>query len=73
MSINLENEIFHPASLIDKILQIVGDSYDKRKGEVNKFLAFVDKNDFLELLLSEKCDSFNKYCESLSIKAEKQK
>lgn len=71
ISINPENEIFHPASLIDKIFQIVGESYDKKKGEINKFLALIDRNDFLELLESEKCDSFNRYCESLSIKVEK--
>ena len=71
ISINPENEIFHPAILIDKILQIVGDSYDKKKGEINKFLALIDKKDFLELLESQKCESFNRYCESMSIKVEK--
>jgi hypothetical protein len=69
--INPENDIFHPASLINKILQIVGDSYDKKKGEVNKFLALIERKDIIDLLESDKCDSFNNYCETLTIRVEK--
>lgn len=67
-AINPENAVFHPANLIDTILKIVGDSYDKKKGEVNKFLGRIEKQDIVDLLKSEKCNSFNNYCESLSIK-----
>lgn len=68
LNIKPENEIFHPTDLINKILRIVGGSYDKKKAEVNKFLGRIERNDIVNLLESEKCNSFNNYCESLSIK-----
>jgi hypothetical protein len=69
--VNPESSIFHPATLINKILQIIGDAYDKKKGEVNKFLALIGREDIINLLESEKCPSFNSYCESLTIKIRK--
>ena len=65
--INPETEIFHPASLINKILGIANDSYDKSKGEINKFMKRIEKQDFINLLNSGKCDSFNQYFRSLDI------
>ncbi len=62
-----ETTIFHPAALISEILQIVGDNYDKKKGEVNKFLGNITKEDFAELLKSNKCNTFNSFCKSIKI------
>lgn len=63
--INPENSVFHPSDLLNKILQIVGQSYDKKKGEVNRFLGIIEKEDILRILESKKCNSFNLFCESL--------
>jgi len=68
--IDPENEIFHPANLVNRILKIVGDSYDKKKGEVNKFMGKIEKQDFINLLDSGKCESFNHYCNSIQKKNE---
>lgn len=68
--INPETEIFHPASLVNTILEIVGDGYDKRKGEVNKFMGIIERQDFVSLLESKRCNSFNRYCSSLGIEHE---
>ncbi len=65
--IDPEIEIFHPATLINSIMQIVGNGYDKKKGEVNKFMGNIDKEDFKNLLERQKCGSFNQYCSSLGI------
>lgn len=65
--IDPETEIFHPATLINSILEIVGDGYDKKKGEVNKLMGKINKQAFENLLKSEKCKSFNHYCCSLGI------
>lgn len=65
--IDPEKSIFHPAALIHSIMKIVGDRYDKKKGEVNTLMGYVDKQDFIDLLRSNKCDSFNQYCGSLGI------
>ena len=65
--IDPETEVFHPATLIKSIMEIVGDGYDKKKGEVNKFMGQIEKHDFENLLKSDKCHSFNHYCRSLGI------
>lgn len=67
INIDPENEVFHPANTVNQILQIVGDSYDKKKGEVNKFMGRIDREHFVDLLQKDKCNSFNNYCESLQI------
>ena len=52
---------------MNMILKIVGDRYDKKKGEVNKFMGIIDKQDFRNLLDSNKSDSFKNYCRSIGI------
>ncbi len=66
---NPELDIFHPAGLINNIMKLVGESYDKKKGDVNRFLGVIDKDDILQLLNSNKCNSFNNYCSSLGIES----
>jgi len=68
--IDPESDIFHPASLVSKIMKIVGDNYDKKKGEVNKFMGRISKEDFHALFESGKCDTFKQYCESLEVNTE---
>lgn len=65
--IDPETDIFHPTNKVNEILEIIGDSYDKKKGEVNKFMGRIHKEHFVELLQQKKCNSFNDYCESLRI------
>lgn len=65
--IDSETTLFHPATLINSIMQIVRDGYDKKKGEVNKFMGKIEKQDFIDLLRSDKCQSFNCYCSSIGI------
>lgn len=72
LSINLyntnpEKDIFHPALIISKIMNLIGNSYDKKKGEVNKFTGRISKKDFHNLFKSEKCETFNKFCNSLEV------
>jgi hypothetical protein len=67
--IDPEATIFHPSTLINSIMEIVGDGYDKKKGEVNKFMGHIAKQDFINLLEREKCESFNHFCSSLGIEA----
>lgn len=56
-----ETEIFHPAQLMDRIYQLVGKRYDKRKGSIEALTC--QMNDFeVEYLLEEKkCASFNHF------------
>jgi len=62
-----EKEIFHPASLINNIMKLIDDSYDKKKGEVNKFMGRISKEDFNALFESNKCETFNQFCNSIEV------
>uniref|UniRef100_Q3AS83 DUF4276 family protein n=1 Tax=Chlorobium chlorochromatii (strain CaD3) TaxID=340177 RepID=Q3AS83_CHLCH len=63
-----ETAVFHPAHLINDILHIIGASYTKKKDEINKFMSYIERDDFARLLNSEKCQSFTSYCNALVIK-----
>lgn len=65
--INPETDVFHPAELISKIMNLVGDTYDKKKGEVNKFMGRITKDDFCSLFMSENCSTFSNFCNSLEV------
>jgi hypothetical protein len=65
--IDPEKEVFHPAKLISEIMSLVNESYDKKKGEVNKFMGRISKEDFNILFESNKCETFNQFCNSLEI------
>lgn len=72
LQINLDNtnpeiDVFHPATLVSKIMKLVGDDYDKKKGEVNKFMGRISRDDFYHLFESEKCETFSKFCNALEI------
>lgn len=57
----------HPALLVNEIMKLVGNGYDKKKGEVNKFMGRISKEDFHKLFKSNKCNSFRNYCNSLEL------
>ena len=65
--IDPETEIFHPAQAVAEIMALVGNTYNKKKGEVNQLMGQVEKEDLHILMKSEKCDSFTKYCGSLEL------
>lgn len=65
--IDPEKEVFHPAVLINKIMELANDGYDKKKAEVNKFMGRISKKDFNDLFESDKCQAFNEFCNSLEV------
>ncbi|WP_338790115.1 hypothetical protein [Bernardetia sp. MNP-M8] len=72
LNINLQNidpekQVFHPASLLDEIMKLIGNSYDKKKGEVNKFMGIISKENFNILYESDKCEHFNHFCDSIEV------
>lgn len=62
-----EEEVFHPAKLISEIMALVAEGYDKKKGEVNKFMGRINKEDFNVLFESNKCKTFKQFCNLLEI------
>jgi hypothetical protein len=66
--IELETDIFHPAKVLDRVMQIVDNSgYDKKSKGINMLMSRISKEDFIRLLDSERCKSFNEFYNSLEI------
>jgi hypothetical protein len=60
-----ETHIFHPSPIVGKILDLVNLSYKKRKDEVNKIVGKFKQEDYMMLLESDKCQSFNQFHEAI--------
>jgi hypothetical protein len=62
---NPETAFYHPAGIIEKIYNIAEKNYNKSKSDINAIMRSTDIDDFLELLSSDKCDSFKKFNQSI--------
>ncbi|SEW40281.1 protein of unknown function [Chitinophaga sp. YR573] len=62
-----ENIFFHPADNVEEIFKLVGQKYSKSKGDINALVSHIEKDDYLELLGSDKCQSFKEFYEYLQI------
>ncbi len=62
-----EKAFFHPAKEVGAILGLVERNYNKSKGDINAFVSYLAKEDYLELLRSDKCDSFKEFIQSLHL------
>lgn len=58
---------FHPANDVADLYKLVGRSYDKSEGDVSAIVSYIEKNDYLNLKNSDKCNSFNEFCTILNI------
>ena len=69
LNINLRvidpEHIFHPAQIVSKIYQLVDKKYRKKQGDIEAIVDKVEKQDIDELLISDKCKSFNEFFENL--------
>ena len=65
--IDPETTVFHPANTLHAILELGGGQYAKKKEEINTIMGRTTKEDFQALYESEKCSSFNQYCEALEL------
>ncbi len=64
-NIDPESSFFHPANELEKIYALVGQTYDKSKGDVNSIMSRVQKEHLAEPYLSSKCGSFTEFTNSL--------
>lgn len=69
IGINLEDDpettLFHPAKKLDDIYGLVGLHYDKHISDVEKIMAALQPDDFKNLALSGRCQTFRTFAESL--------
>lgn len=64
-SVDPENAFYHPASEIVNHFPDVLASYGKHKSELEKLIGRFTKDDFGQLLRSEKCASFRTFAEAI--------
>ncbi len=63
--IDPEKEIYHPAKLIEDIYSIANMKYDKKKGDIEAITKIIDKTNYEDLYLADKCNSFNHFYDKL--------
>ncbi len=68
--IDPELYFFHPVTNLQAIFQLSNDSYDKSKGDVNKLMSYIEKEDFDYLATSDKCESFRTFFRSVDYRSE---
>ena len=61
LSEDIEQTIYHPASLFERILGLVGKKYDKDSEMVSTITAQIDKQECLNLYNSNRCYSFHDF------------
>ncbi len=64
LSINLadidpEKDVFHPAILLERIYGLIGNNYQKHKGDIEALTHHFDRESINNLLEQDKCNSFN--------------
>jgi len=56
-----ETKFYHPAEQLSLLMQLADKSYNKSKSDVNSLLAAINKEEFIELFNSGKCNSFREF------------
>jgi hypothetical protein len=64
---NPETAFFHPADEMDSIFQLINRRYDKSQGSINAIVAYLDKEDIINLTATDKCNSFKEFCGFLGL------
>lgn len=56
-----EVEFFHPAVQMEEIYRLANIRYDKHEGDIEAIASVLEKNDYANLLMADKCHSFNNF------------
>jgi len=60
-----EKWLFHPSKTLTELLNSVGKSYNKSKGDASSIESHIEKQDYERLLQSDKCEAFNSFVNSV--------
>lgn len=60
-NIDPEQSIYNPTTVLKRIYQLVGKTYNKHQGEIDTFINLMSKRDYELFLESDKCQSFNAF------------
>lgn len=56
-----EATVFHPATVLNDIYNLIGQKYKKHEGDIEAILNLTERTDFENLLNKDKCQSFNQF------------
>lgn len=62
---DIEETVFHPYNLVQKIYRLLDESYHKHEGDQMSFLSTLQCEDYEALRHSGRCASFSKFLDSL--------
>lgn len=65
LSENPEISLFHPAAELAKIYGLIGKTYDKHEADIASIMAYLEVEDFTNLMQSGYCQTFKTFAESL--------
>lgn len=58
--------VYHPAQALARIYELAGGIYGKHQGDTEVWMKVLDRNDFVNLLESGKCASFERFVRELT-------
>lgn len=70
LNYDLENDdpeitYYHPAKIMGDIYGLIGSKYDKHESDVSSLVAFLEKEDYNNLIESFKCSTFTSFVQEL--------
>lgn len=60
-----EVEFFHPADQMENIYRLANKRYDKHEGDIEAIASVLEKDDYANLFIVDKCQSFNNFYNAL--------
>lgn len=62
---DIEETVFHPYNLVQKVYRTIGETYHKHEADQMSFLSSLQREDYEILRHSSRCASFGKFLDSL--------
>lgn len=62
---DIEDTVFHPYNLVQKVYRAIGETYHKHEADQMSFLSSLQRDDYEMLRHSGRCASFGKFLDSL--------
>lgn len=60
-----DTDIYHPATILEELRKTDGLTYQKHRDEIEGIMGSIQKEDYLALIDSGRCQSFRKFVEVL--------
>ena len=61
-----ETDIYHPAEKLKELMEAMGSGYDKHSKDIERIIGDLEKEDYLALYESGRCESFRRFVEAVT-------